>query len=54
MIRIGMMDLDTGHGPAFTNRLNEMDGVAVTAVYDHGEVRSREDVFGFCKQINVR
>ncbi|HCD31600.1 MAG TPA: hypothetical protein DER01_04280 [Phycisphaerales bacterium] len=48
MIRIGMMDLDTGHGPAFTKRINAMDDVSVTAVYDHGDVRSSEEVRGFC------
>lgn len=50
MIRIGMMDLDTGHAPAFTKFLNNMDGVVVTAVYDHGEIRRCEDVQGFCAQ----
>lgn len=47
MIRIGMLDLDTGHGPAFTNKLNSMEGVRVTAVYDHGDVRTPEDVHAF-------
>lgn len=48
MIRIGMLDMDTGHGIAFTNRLNNMVNVRVTAVYDHGDVRSGEDVQAFC------
>lgn len=48
MIRIGMMDLDTGHGPAFTKALNNMDDVRVTAVFDHGDVRSASDVKAFC------
>jgi hypothetical protein len=47
MIRIGLMDLDTGHALAFTKRLNDMDDVKVTAVYDHGDVRDPAEIHAF-------
>lgn len=49
MIRIGIVDMDTGHGAAFTKRINQFEGVRVTGIFDHGDVRSRDEVAAFCK-----
>ncbi len=38
MIRIGVVDLDTSHPGAFHDILKDVDGVAVTAVCDMGDV----------------
>jgi predicted dehydrogenase len=38
MIKIGVVDLDTSHPGAFFEILKEMEGVAVTAVCDMGDV----------------
>lgn len=38
MIRIGLVDLDTSHPASFAKILSQMEGVKVTAVYDHGDV----------------
>jgi predicted dehydrogenase len=38
LTRIGLVDLDTSHPGSFAKILAQMEGVRVTAVYDHGDV----------------
>jgi hypothetical protein len=37
-MRIGLVDLDTSHPASFAKIMSQMEGVKVTAVYDHGDV----------------
>ncbi|MFG0248914.1 MAG: Gfo/Idh/MocA family oxidoreductase [Phycisphaeraceae bacterium JB051] len=54
MIRIGLMDLDTGHALAFTKRLNDMADVKVTAVFDHGDVRDASEIAAFADMFDCQ
>lgn len=52
MLRIGLIDLDTTHARSFAQRLGKIDGVAVTDVFDGGQVRTGEQIDEFCGQFD--
>ena len=54
MLRVGLIDLDTTHARSFTRRLGKVDGVAVTAVFDGGQVRTGEQIDEFCRQFDCQ
>ena len=54
MLNVGLIDLDTSHARSFARRLGAMDGVAVTGVFDGGQVRTSQQVDAFCAQVGCQ
>ncbi len=53
MYRIGFIDLDTSHARSFIGRINSMEDCRVTAVFDRGRVRGRQETGNFCREFGV-
>ncbi len=53
MKKIGFVDLDTSHPRSFVNRINAIDGIKVTGVYDRARVRGKQETGSFCKDFDV-
>ncbi len=48
-IKIAIIDLDTSHPESFIPRLNSMEDVRVTGVFDRGRVRGRGETLRICR-----
>jgi hypothetical protein len=48
-LKIAIIDLDTSHPESFIPRLNEIEGVRLSGVFDRGRVRGREETLRICR-----
>ena len=53
MLKIGFIDLDTSHPRSFVKRLNAMENVQVTGVFDRGRKKGKEETKKFCEEFGV-